>query len=224
MERCVKIAGLSECELADVIKEYGDSVYAMARRVVIDPRLAEEVAQDTFLALWQRPEIFHPERGPLIAFLLGVARKKAIDVVRREETVRRTTQALVTEMGASTTPQYVDGSIEDRQLVQSALARLSHLQRESIFLAYFGGRTYRGLARELGIPEGTAKTRIRDGLIRLREILGSTSEHGSSDTANGQNRSGSTERRSYQAPMGCGRKGQRAVGRLAPTSASTTTS
>lgn len=159
-----------------VIQTYGQAVYGMARRIVADATLAEEVAQDTFLALWRRPGAFDPDRGSLQSFLLGVARNKGVDLVRREESRRRTRDALAAEMESTSTEgvgaEQMD-EIDQRQEVVEALRELSPAQREAIVLAYFGGRTYREVAEELGIPEGTAKTRLRDGLIKLRETLGS---------------------------------------------------
>lgn len=160
--------------LPEVIATYGGVVYGMARRVVRDAALAEEVAQDTFVALWRRPGTFDPERGSLQGFLLGVARNKAIDLVRREERLRRTKESLLAEVQSG--PLMTDESPEETQDVRAALAGLTSVQREAIVLAYFGGRTYREVASELGIPEGTAKTRLRDGLIKLRGLLRPTEE------------------------------------------------
>ena len=150
---------------------YGTAVHGMARRIVAEPSFAEEVAQDTFLALWRRPGAFDPTRGSLQAFLLGVARNKAIDLVRREESLKRTKESLTAEMEGGETQTAFDVEVDDRGEVSHALAQLSTVQREAIVLAYFGGRTYREVAEELGIPEGTAKTRLRDGLTRLRSFL-----------------------------------------------------
>jgi RNA polymerase sigma-70 factor (ECF subfamily) len=167
-----------ESALRTAMKLYRGVVYGMARRVVAEPSLAEEVAQDTFLALWRRPGAYDPDRGSLQSFLVGVARNKAIDLVRREEALRKATNALISEAqaesatGAANEPTI---GIEERQAVTTALQALSEVQREALVLAYFGGRTYREVAVELGIPEGTAKTRLRDGLIRLRELMGSGS-------------------------------------------------
>jgi RNA polymerase sigma-70 factor (ECF subfamily) len=105
---------------------------------------------------------------------VGVARNKAIDLVRREESLRRTRDALMLEAETSSADAHADepsSAVEEREQVKGALEELSPLQREAIILAYFGGRTYREVAVELGIPEGTAKTRLRDGLIKLRELL-----------------------------------------------------
>jgi RNA polymerase sigma-70 factor, ECF subfamily len=165
-----------EQALREVVDGLGPVVYAMARRIVADPSLAEEAAQDTFVALWRRPGAFDPSRGTLQAFLLGVARNKAIDLVRREEALRRTSQSLVADAEVASKEASSDErmeEVEERQRVLVALGRLTFVQREAIVLAYFGGRTYREVASELGIPEGTAKTRLRDGLTRLRELMSS---------------------------------------------------
>jgi RNA polymerase sigma-70 factor (ECF subfamily) len=160
-----------ERALREAIATYGRVVYGMARRVLAESSLAEEVAQDTFLALWRRPGAFDPERGTLQAFLLGVARNKAIDLVRKEESLRRAKDALIAEAESVDAVSLDDMGIDEREEVRAALGKLSPLQREAIVLAYFGGRTYREVAVELGIPEGTAKTRLRDGLIKLRELM-----------------------------------------------------
>ncbi len=166
-----------EGALRAVIQTYGPPVHGMARRIVADPSLADEVAQDTFLALWRRPGAFDSQRGSLQSFLLGVARNKGVDVVRREESRRRTRDALLAEVEATTSGEPVASEqmdeVDRREAVKQALTGLSPVQREAIVLAYFGGRTYREVAQELGIPEGTAKTRLRDGLMKLRDLLAS---------------------------------------------------
>ncbi len=165
-----------EGALRELIRRYGGVVFGMARRVVAEPGHAEEVAQDSFFALWRRPGAFDPGRGTLQAFLVGMARNKAIDLVRREEALKRTKESLLAEAGKeSEGPANSEqmSRIDDRHEVMAALAKLSPVQREALVLAYFGGRTYREVAEELGIPEGTAKTRLRDGLARLRTLIAS---------------------------------------------------
>ena len=174
-----RLLARDEGALREVIATYGPAVYGMARRVLVEPSLAEEVAQDTFLTLWRRPGAFDPARGSLRSFLLGVARNKAVDLVRREEARRRAGDALSAEVEATsdegrTSEQMLEG--DRREEIKDAIEKLSDVQREAIVLAYFGGRTYREVADELGIPEGTAKTRLRDGLIRLRELLATPEE------------------------------------------------
>jgi RNA polymerase sigma-70 factor (ECF subfamily) len=160
-----------ESALREVIDEYGGVVHGMARRVLADPTLAEEVAQDTFLALWRRPGAFDPARGSLQSFLLGIVRNKAIDLVRKEESLRRTRDVLAQELPVTEPTHDPGAEVEERQRVKAALSTLSDVQREAVVLAYFGGRTYREVATELGIPEGTAKTRLRDGLMKMRELM-----------------------------------------------------
>jgi RNA polymerase sigma-70 factor, ECF subfamily len=162
--------------LRQVMATHGPIVLAMARKVVAEPSLAEEVAQDTFVALWRRPGASDPLIGSLQGFLLGIARNKGIDLVRREEALRRTRDSLLAEAAAASRIESGTEQVEERQRVKAALEGLSSVQREAIVLAFFGGRTYREVARELDIPEGTAKTRLRDGLMRLKQLIGSGKE------------------------------------------------
>lgn len=169
-----RLMARDEEALREVIALHGGVVYGVARRVVSDRTLAEEVAQDAFLALWRRPGAFDPERGSLQGWLAGVARNKSVDLVRREQSRRRTADALVSEADALGAPvEHPERAVDERDEVLAALAQLSPVQREAVVLAYFGGRTYREVAAELGIPEGTAKTRLRDGLKKLRDVISS---------------------------------------------------
>jgi RNA polymerase sigma factor (sigma-70 family) len=176
VELAERLMARDESALGDVIAAFGTKVHGMARRVLTDPALAEEVTQDAFLALWRRPGAFDPERGSLLSFLLGVARNKAIDLVRREESLKRTRDALVAEVELQPAVSDDAPRIDEREELTRALRQLSPAHREAIVLAYYGGRTYREVATELGIPEGTAKTRLRDGLMKLRQSLAATKE------------------------------------------------
>ena len=171
-----RLLARDERTFRSTVDVFGPAVLGIARRVLADSNLAEEVAQDTFLALWRRPGAFDPERGSLRSFLLVVARNKAVDLVRKEETRKRATETLLREAAATSETLIHDERIEDRAEIQAALAQLSLVQREAIVLAYFGGRTYREVARELRIPEGTAKTRLRDGLVKLKTLLSQSEE------------------------------------------------
>lgn len=174
LEVVERLMARDERALREVMQHYGGLVRAMARRVVAEPGLADEAAQDTFMALWRRPGAFDPDRGRLQTFLLGVARNKAVDLVRKEASARRLSDVLISEAEATSTELTTDEptvEMEDRQELKAALAQLSGAQREALVLAYFGGRTYREVAVELGIPEGTAKTRLRDGLNKLRQVM-----------------------------------------------------
>jgi RNA polymerase sigma-70 factor, ECF subfamily len=158
-----------EGRLREAIAVYGPAVYGMARRVLAEPGMAEEVAQDTFLALWRRPGAFNPERGSLKSFLVAVARNKAIDMVRKQAALRRAHDELLAEFSSEMDGPTID--LDEAADVRQSLKKISPEQREAIVLAYFGGRTYREVASELSIPEGTAKTRLRDGLRKLREAM-----------------------------------------------------
>ncbi len=172
-----RLLARDEAALEEVIARCGPSVLGVAQRILADPNYAQEVTQDTFLALWRRPGAFDPDRGSLLRFLCGVARNKAIDLVRHEESLRRAQDALISERPPTDVGNRMP-AFEEREVVTKALKELTEVQREALVLAYFGGRTYREVALELGIPEGTAKSRLRDGLLRLKTVLVEYGEQG----------------------------------------------
>ena len=165
-----RLLARDESALREVMDRYGGIVLGVARRVVAEQSFAEEVAQDAFVALWRRPGAFDSTRGSLQSFLVGIARNKAIDLVRKEESMRRRTEDLKAEVATRPATMTMD-RVHDVADIQVALSSLPATQRDAIALAYFGGRTYREVANELDIPEGTAKTRLRDGLMKLRESM-----------------------------------------------------
>lgn len=171
----VLILGLREHDeqaLRLVIRTYGKYVYDKALRISIEPVLAEEIAQDTFLALWRHPDRFDISKGNLRSFLIGVARHKAIDLVRHEQVVR-SRESLAAEFAQWSEPSSEE-RVDDGLEVRSALLMLPRSKREAIFLAYFKGMTYREVAEMLQVPHATARTRIRDALIKLRTSLVAT--------------------------------------------------
>lgn len=155
--------------IREAIAAHGSVVLGVATKVLRDPILAEDVAQDTFVAFWRQRDRIDLDRGSARVLLCSIARNKAIDLVRREEAQRRVRHAAETAAPPVAPDAFM--GVDDRQSVLGALESLTELQREAITLAYFGGRTYREVALELGIPEGTAKTRLRDGLMALRNAL-----------------------------------------------------
>lgn len=156
--------------LKEAITAYGNVVFGMAAAVTRDLSLAEEVAQDTFLALWMNPGSFDTQRGSLRTYLLRIARYKAIDRVRQNEARRDRDRATTLDRSNDREQKQESSIIDDRDHVQMALESLSEVQRQIVVLTFFGGRSCREAADELGIPEGTAKTRLRDALIKLRSI------------------------------------------------------
>ncbi|MFC5214912.1 RNA polymerase sigma factor [Streptomyces coerulescens] len=164
-----------ESALAEVYTAYGGLVRRIAVRVTRSPAAAEDVAQEVFAHLWSRPYTFDAGRGSLRTWLSLLAHRRAVDWVRSEARHRKDAgaddSALQAIPDAGPGP---DETVVDRErslLLHSALAELPQPQREVVHLAYFAGRTYRQAAVELGIPEGTAKTRLRSALRSLAETL-----------------------------------------------------
>lgn len=149
-------------------------LYGLVVRVVRDPAQAEEVAQEAFLEIWRTSARFDPARGSAMSWMMTIAHRKAVDRVRSAEAASRRDQtydATTQERAYDITAEEVERSLEG-QRVRNALESLTETQRGAVQLAYFGGYTHNEVAALLGIPLGTAKTRIRDGLIRLRDTLG----------------------------------------------------
>jgi RNA polymerase sigma-70 factor (ECF subfamily) len=164
------IAG-EEGALNEIYDQFASFVYGLALRVIGDARAAEDVSQDVFVTFWERPDAFDPDRGSLRTWLGTLAHRRAVDHVRREEARRR--RAIKDAARPETTPDVEEMAIAlvTAERVRSALATLPGDQQRAIQLAYFGGKTYRQVAEVLGIPEGTAKSRLRLGLRRIAGVL-----------------------------------------------------
>ncbi len=150
----------------------GASVYGVARRVVRDPSRAEDVAQEVFLEVWRKAPSFDRVRGSAKTWIMTIAHRRAVDAVRRNESQKRYDgQATVEEVNHD---EPADRLVKDEEhaAVRGCLDTLTELQLESVRLAYFNGYTYAEVATLLGKPLPTVKTRMRDGLIRLRDCLG----------------------------------------------------
>jgi RNA polymerase sigma-70 factor, ECF subfamily len=149
-------------------------LFGLVLRTVRDRAQAEEVTQDAYLDIWRNSSRFDPDRGSAMSWLMTIGHRKAVDRVRSAEAVRRRDTAY--EARDEVTP--FDQTAEDahRNLdaarVRKAMNTLTESQRCALELAYYGGYTHREVAAMLDLPLGTAKTRIRDGLIRLRDTLG----------------------------------------------------
>ncbi|MBO1335237.1 RNA polymerase sigma factor [Streptomyces sp. VRA16 Mangrove soil] len=164
-----------ETALTEVYDAYGGLVRHVAARVTRTTGAADDVAQEVFAQLWARPYAFDARRGTLRTWLGMLAHRRAVDWVRSEARHRKAGAADDEVLHAIPAEEPgPDERVVDRErslLLHSALAQLPPPQREVVHLAYFAGRTYRQAAQELGIPEGTAKTRLRTALHRLAEAL-----------------------------------------------------
>ena len=150
-------------------------VHGVILRVVRDPGMAEEVTQEVFVEIWRLAPRYDPSRGSAKSWAATIAHRRAVDRVRSEESRRRREEADGRgEAAAFDSVSETVGDDLERDRVTKALTSLSVTQREAVTLAYYGGHTYREVAALLDVPEGTVKTRIRDGLIRLRDTLGVT--------------------------------------------------
>jgi RNA polymerase sigma-70 factor, ECF subfamily len=147
-------------------------VLGVVRAVVRDPAQSEEVAQEVLLDLWRTASRFDAGRGSGVAWVMTLAHRRAVDRVRSEQkNTERELRAALSAIAYDEVTEAVETRLE-RERVRRCLASLTGLQRESVTLAYYGGYTYREVAGLLGVAAGTVKTRMRDGLIRLRDCLG----------------------------------------------------
>jgi RNA polymerase sigma-70 factor, ECF subfamily len=168
----IAIARYNGDAFAEAYRRHAGAVFALAQRLLWERALAEELVQETFLRLWEHPDRFDQARGSLRSFLLMDAHARGVDRIRsdsrrREREERTARAAVVTDYDLDLEAYDLDVA----EQVREVMATLTDGERRAIELAYFGGHTYREVARILGEPEGTIKSRIRTGLMRLRTQL-----------------------------------------------------
>ena len=163
-----------EAAFAEFYDATSARAYGLALRVVRNPAHAEEVTQEAYIDAWRSSTRFDPARGSAAGWLLTIVHRKAVDRVRsveastiRDETWQRESRPIDHDQ----TSDAAHSSLEAAR-VRGAVATLTDVQREAVELTYFGGYTHTEVATMLDVPLGTAKTRIRDGLIRLRDLMG----------------------------------------------------
>ena len=168
-----RVVARDEAAVEALYARYSGPLYSLAYQVTGAERFAQDVVQETFVALWRDAARFDPAKGAVSPWLFSLARHKAIDLVRREANVRKRTADVDLEL------EMADDDVDQeawqhlrRDRVREAIELLTPAQREALELAFFSGLTHVEVSERLGIPLGTAKTRIRSALLRLRDLLG----------------------------------------------------
>lgn len=170
-----RVARGDQAAFESVYDQLAGPVYGLVRKVLRDPAQSEEVTQEVLLQVWRTASRFDPGKGSAVTWVMTIAHCRAVDRVRAEnaaaQRVRDTAQPAASNDEVA---EIVEARL-DRQRVRNCLESLTGTQGESITLAYYGGYSYPQVAGLLGVALGTVKTRIRDGLIRLRDCMGVTS-------------------------------------------------
>jgi RNA polymerase sigma-70 factor (ECF subfamily) len=168
----VSIGRYQQAALAEAYRRNAGAVYGLAKRLLSDHARAEEIVQEVFIRLWNEPDRFDPDRGTLRSFLLAQTHGRSVDVIRSDVARRKREERETREQaegGYDLGREVWDMALASH--VREAMSVLNPGERAAIELAYFGGRTYKEAADELGEAEGTVKSRIRVGLKRLRAEL-----------------------------------------------------
>ena len=167
-----RVARGDQAAFQGVYERAAGQILGIVRAVVRDPAQSEEVTQEVLLELWRTASRFDPGRGSPLAWVTTIAHRRAVDRVRSEQkAAQRELRAAAPAIAYDEVTETVEARL-DRERVRRCLGSLTELQRESVTLAYYDGYTYREVAELLGVAVGTVKTRMRDGLIRLRDCLG----------------------------------------------------
>lgn len=175
---CTDLTGLltlaqlgDEDAFAQLYRHTSSVLFGVILRVIHHRAEAEDILQDVYMALWQRRLVFDAQRGDVLAWMSTIARNRAISYLRKRQPIPLD-ETLMSSIAADTAPPpELTERDRERQRLSVAMAALSAQQRQAITIAYFGGFTYTELARTLGVPEGTAKSWIRRGLAKLRDVL-----------------------------------------------------
>ncbi|MGY4540196.1 RNA polymerase sigma-70 factor (ECF subfamily) [Arthrobacter sp. UYNi723] len=169
-----RIAGGDQAAFAEFYQLTSRRVFGMARRVLIDPELSEDTTQEVFLQVWQNAAKFNPEAGSPLSWLMTISHRRAVDKVRSSQSATDREAkygASSQDVDHDSVSAEVDSRLEAEAVVR-CLETLTDTQQESVRLAYYGGLTYREVAEKLNAAVPTIKSRIRDGLIRLKTCLG----------------------------------------------------
>jgi RNA polymerase sigma-70 factor (ECF subfamily) len=170
------VARGDQAAFSEVYTRVSGPVFGLIQRVLRDPAQSEEVAQEVLLSIWKSAARFDENKGSAMAWIMTMTHRRAVDRVRSEQSATDRERRLGVrdiEPAYDEVAEAVEIRLE-REAVRRCLESLTELQRESVDLAYYGGYSYREVGELLDVPLGTVKTRMRDGLIRLRDCLGVT--------------------------------------------------
>ena len=171
------IARRDEAALASLYDRYRLILFGLLVRILGSREEAEDILQEVFIQVWRRAEDFDEQRGKPFTWLVTLARSRAIDRLRQLSARERLATATAQEAPAEASDAVQDAyRSEQKEIVAGALAQLPEDQRQTLLLAYFEGLTQTEIAKRLGAPLGTVKTRMRSGMIKLRELLGDRTE------------------------------------------------
>lgn len=169
-----RVATGDKLAFSDLYDEVAPRVFGLVKRLLVDHSQAEEVTQEVFLEIWQSATRFDPNKGGAATWILTMAHRRAVDRIRASQSSRdRDLKVGIRDFEADY--DHVSESVEvsvEHERVEKAMGRLTELQRQAITLSYYGGYSNSEVATILSVPIGTVKTRIRDGMIRLRDELG----------------------------------------------------
>ncbi|MET9519047.1 sigma-70 family RNA polymerase sigma factor [Streptomyces sp. NPDC002994] len=169
-----RVAGGDQEAFATLYDAIAGPVYGLVLKVLRDPAQSEEVAQEVMVEVWRTATRFRPDQGSVMTWVMTMAHRRAVDRVRSEQAATAREQRTAVR---ERTPDYDQVSEEvtvrlESEQVRRCLRTLTELQRQALTLAYYQGYTYQEVAATLSAPLGTVKTRLRDGLIRLRDCMG----------------------------------------------------
>lgn len=169
-----RIAQHDQSAFAEFYAQTSRRVYGLARRVLIDPELSQDTTQEVYLQVWNLADRFNPDAGSPMAWLMTLAHRRAVDRVRSEQSSTDREARYGAAMQVKDHDDVVDTVTQrlEAEAVVKCLKTLTETQQESVRLAYYGGLTYREVAEKLDVAVPTIKSRIRDGLIRLKTCLG----------------------------------------------------
>lgn len=173
-ELLARIAQGDQGAFGELYDQVAPRVLGLIRRLLVDPAQSEEVAQEVFLEIWQSATRYDRSKGGAITWMLTMAHRRAVDRVRASQSSRDRDLRVGTreyESGYDNVSEQVEIRIEHER-VEKAMSQLTELQRQAVTLAYYRGLSHSEVATMLSVPIGTVKTRLRDGMIRLRDELG----------------------------------------------------